>query len=574
MLKDFFKKYGWRYLPGGILLILCAWIATRAPLALGNAIDLAVQGEWSPFFKNVWWILIIALGVFVTRFAWRWFIIGTSREMEIYLRDRLYEHLQFLPLDFYGRNRSGDLMAYAINDVGAVRMMFGMIVAQILNALSSILFSISEMTVSVHPKLTLFAMLPVPFAAVFVVMIGRQIQARSRRVQELFAGISGHVQENINGMRVIKAFAQETPQNIEFEKESDEKRRATIRLHYTSALLHPVIQILFGISYAVGLTYGGVLVLDGSITLDKYVAFNSYLTMIIGPILMLGRVANQLERGMASYKRLNAIMTETENDPFDRVPDQSEIGGAIEAKDLTFMYSDGKVDALSNVSFTVKRGGTLGIVGPTGSGKTTILSLITKLRNPPEGQLFIDGRDVTKIPAISIRNAVGYVPQDGFLFDVSIRENIDFFSGKNDEDVMKAVKAAAFEGDLSEMPEGLDTKVGERGNHLSGGQRQRVSLARALIRDPKILLLDDTLSAVDAYTENVIIKNLKTELAGRTAIIVAHRLSAVREADEILFMDHGRIVERGTHDELMMLNGRYAEMYLDQKKEAEKHAKA
>lgn len=575
MLKDFFKKHGWRYVPGIILLVLCAYIQTLSPLALGKAVELAEnRAPWQEFIKVAASVFFIALAVFVTRFGWRWFVIVTSREMEVYIRDRLYTHLVYLPVDFYGRNRSGNLMAYAINDVNAVRMMFGMVVAQVVNSLSSVMFSVTRMTGSIHPQLTLYSLLPVPLAIISVVVIGKKIRVRAKRAQELFSNLSGHVNENINGMRVLKAFAQEKPQYLEYEKESLEKQRANESWYFAGAMMDPVIKTVFGISYAIGLIYGGKLVMDNVISLADYVAFNSYLTMIVFPVVAIGRISNNLQRGLASYKRLKELFDENEIPEFDKHDDGVKVGEGIEAKNLTFRYKDSETDVLKDISFSVKPGGMLGVVGPTGSGKSTLLSLLVKLSPPNPGQLFIGGRDVCDIPAISIRSQAGFVPQDGFLFDETIRDNVRFFSSATQDEIDLALEDAGMTEDISDMPDQQDTMCGERGNHLSGGQRQRVSLARALVRNPRLLILDDTLSAVDTHTEAKILKSLKTRLSGCTSVVVAHRLSAVRDADEILYIDKGVITERGTHEELLKKNGDYARMYaLQNRREENEHGK-
>lgn len=570
MLKPFFKKYGWRYIPGVIFLCICTWLNTRTPLVLGEAIERVAAGAWGPFIREVGLMVLLAVLVFVTKDLWRFFLIVTSREMEVWLRDELYRHLQLLPPRFYNDHRSGDLMAYAISDVNAVRMMCGMVVAQVLNAVSSILFSIHSMATSIHPTLTLLALLPVPVAVVVVVYLGNQVQSRFRHVQELFAAFSGHVQENVNGMRVIKAFAQERAQHEDFERESDEMRAASMRLYRVSTLIGPGIQLIFALSYVIGLSYGGHLVLTGEISLGDYVAFNTYLTLILQPIIMLGRVVDRLQRGIASYKRLDALFRYPEIPAFERLTEGYDVQGEIRAAHLSFTYPDGSAPALKDVSFRLPKGGTLGVVGPTGSGKSTLLNLIVKLQTPERGMLFIDGADVRDIPAAAIREASGYVPQDGFLFKGSLGDNVAFFSGATEAEQLEALRIAGLASDLSRLDDGLATDVGERGNHLSGGQRQRAALARALVRHPNILLLDDTLSAVDAHTEGEILSALKGELAGRTAIIVAHRLSAVENADEILYMENGSIAERGTHAQLVALNGKYAEMLRMQKREEEK----
>lgn len=570
MLKPFFKKYGWRYIPGVIFLCICTWLNTRTPLVLGEAIERVAAGAWGPFIREVGLMVLLAVLVFVTKDLWRFFLIVTSREMEVWLRDELYRHLQLLPPRFYNDHRSGDLMAYAISDVNAVRMMCGMVVAQVLNAVSSILFSIHSMATSIHPTLTLLALLPVPVAVVVVVYLGNQVQSRFRHVQELFAAFSGHVQENVNGMRVIKAFAQERAQHEDFERESDEMRAASMRLYRVSTLIGPGIQLIFALSYVIGLSYGGHLVLTGEISLGDYVAFNTYLTLILQPIIMLGRVVDRLQRGIASYKRLDALFRYPEIPAFERLTEGYDVQGEIRAAHLSFTYPDGSAPALKDVSFRLPKGGTLGVVGPTGSGKSTLLNLIVKLQTPERGMLFIDGADVRDIPAAAIREASGYVPQDGFLFKGSLGDNVAFFSGATEAEQLEALRIAGLSSDLSRLDDGLATDVGERGNHLSGGQRQRAALARALVRHPNILLLDDTLSAVDAHTEGEILSALKGELAGRTAIIVAHRLSAVENADEILYMENGSVAERGTHAQLVALNGKYAEMLRMQKREEEK----
>lgn len=570
MLKDFFKKYGWRYFPGAIFLVICAWLSTRSPLILGDAIDLVAAQDWHGFARKIWELILVAVGVFVTRDTWRYFIVFTSREMEVFIRDRLYWHLQLLPLKFYGSHRSGDLMAYAINDVNAIRMMFGMVFAQVLNSLTSLLFSVSSMAGDVNVKLTVLALIPVPFAIAAVLLIGQQIQQRFRRVQELFSQLSGHVQENINGMRVLKAFAQESAQYTAYEKESMEKYDANIRLYRMSALLNPVITVLFGISYMIGLVYGGSLVIDGVISLGSYVAFNTYLTIIVGPIMAIGRISNTLQRGVASYKRMDELMKEPEIPEFDRHDDGRPVKGDIVIKHLSFRYDGAQDNALDDISLTIPEGSTLGVVGPTGAGKSTLMQLLIKLLHLRKGMITIGGRDLAEIPAAAVRNHTGYVPQDGFLFNVSIKENIDFFSHKSMDEIVEAARISGLEDDISAMADGYDTLCGERGNHLSGGQRQRASLARALVRQPDILLLDDTLSAVDAHTEGEILSALNGALKGRTSVIIAHRLSAVKNADQIIYLENGKMAERGTHEELLALGGKYRAMWDQQQREEAK----
>ncbi|MBQ4227354.1 MAG: ABC transporter ATP-binding protein, partial [Clostridia bacterium] len=461
MIRSFFKKYGWRYIPGLVLMIACSWIQTRAPIALGLAVDAAANAKRAEFIHNAASIFIIALGVFVTRFGWRWFIVRTSREMEVYLRDGLYTHLINLPVGYYSTARSGDLMAYAVNDVNAVRMMFGMVLCQAINSVSSLIFSIARMGGHIDLKLTVYSLLPVPAAIFTVLALGTLVRRRAKRAQEMFSVISGHVQENINGMRVIKAFAQEKPQYAEYEKESQEKRSANLKWYFAAAYMDPIIKSVFAVSYAMGLIYGGQLVINGTLQLSDYIAFNSYLTMIVNPIVVIGRINNNLQRGLASYKRLKTLLDEPEVSEFDRLGEDVPFSPSVSARDLRFQYPSAGAPALDGVSFELAEGRMLGIVGPTGGGKTTILSLLLKLYVPERGQLFLGERDICDIPAACLRKRVGYVPQDGFLFDESILENVRFFSQASDDEILRCLDIACMAQDISRMPEGVKTLCGE-----------------------------------------------------------------------------------------------------------------
>lgn len=560
------KKYGWRYAPGVFFLIACSYVQTLAPLVLGRAVDLLRESPINrdALFHETVMIVAIAAGVFATRFLWRYFIIGNARNVEYWLRGQLFAHLQRMPVDFMNRQKSGDLMAYAINDINAVRMMFGPAVAQLLNGVGTGLFAVLSMTSAVDPALALYALLPVPFALIAVWWIGRRVQRKFRRVQDLFAGISGTVNENIAGMRVIKSFALEDSRIEAFQAQSDEMRRANVKLADTSSLLEPLIKTLFGASFLVSMILGGHMALDGRISLGSFVAFNGYLLLIVQPVLSMGRVINLMQRGMASLKRLNTLLDAPPIPAEEDRPLDGEISYSVEARDLSFTYPGGQTPSLEGVSFRLEPGQTLGIAGPTGAGKTTIVNLLLKLYEAPAGALFVGGCDIRELPARGLRDRVAYVPQDGFLFNATVEENIRFYQDATRGDVERAAGEAGLSSDLAGFPEGYATVVGERGSHLSGGQRQRVAIARALVRKPSLLILDDALSAVDTETERRILENLRQSGVGRTTVIISHRLSVLAHADLILYLEDGKVTERGCHSELLQLGGAYARLWNEQ----------
>lgn len=566
MLKKFFKKYGLYYIPGVLFVALNSRVATLAPAVLGDAIELVENGAAAEaVYRAAILIIAVALGVFATRFVWRMLIILNARRMEVFLREELFVKLQNLPPDFFSKRRSGDLLAYAINDVNAVRMTFGPALAQGLNGILTGSLSIYAMIQETDLTMSLLALAPLPLAVVSILVVGTAVRRRTRRAQELFAKVSGFVNESIMGLRVVKAFAREDEWQKEFDATSDELREANVAIVDASSLLQPITALMFGISYAIALIIGGSMVVNGTLSLSSLVAFLGYLLLIQQPVVALGRIVNMVQRGLASYRRLDEIYKEQSIPEFEQSDYPREIRGEIEAKNLTFTYPGMHTPALRGVSFKLRAGGTLGIAGETGSGKSTLAALLMKFYECPQGELFIDGVDIRDIPAKAVRAATGFVPQDGFLFSASIEDNITFYSpGKTHDDVLRAAELAGVRENIESLPKGFETEVGERGTHLSGGQKQRVGLARALLREPQMIILDDTLSAVDNITERKIVGNLDGELKDRTAIIISHRLSAIEHADTILYLRDGEVVEQGTHDELLALGGAYASAWNEQ----------
>lgn len=467
--------------------------------------------------------------------------------------------------EFYNRRKTGDLIAYAINDISAVRMTFGPATAMSINGIVVCSVSVFSMASAVNWKLTMLSLIPVPFIVFFMIKIGGLVQKRFRRVQENFAAISDRVQENIYGIRVIKAYVQEDAEVKNFEKLNSSMMNSNLDMVRISSFLSPLIQICFSISFILNLIIGGNMVLKGSISLGDFTAFNGYLLLIMNPVISIGRVINVFQRGMASLKRLNEI--------FEVKPDitdgerkiEKPIEGSIEIRNLNFSYPNSSEEALSGINISIKKGHTLGIVGKTGSGKSTIAGLLLKLYNVKDCSIFVDGIDINDYSIAALREGFGYVPQENFLFSASIKDNIRFFKDIYSEDKIEdSAKESCIYDSIKAFPQGFDTRLEELGVNLSGGQKQRISIARALVKDPPILILDDSLSAVDTITESIILDNLKRIRNGKTSIIIAHRLSAVECADEIIVLDNGSIKEKGTHEELLRKEGLYYEIYMEQ----------
>ncbi|OGO81416.1 MAG: ATPase, partial [Clostridiales bacterium GWC2_40_7] len=570
---DFIKKHLRSYVVGILILLTTSFVNMTIPKILGNITDGLNSRNMlkEQVVRYVLLLLGVVLAAFALRFVWRYLLIGNCRSLEVYLRDHLFKHMQTLPLSFYSNNKTGNLVAYAINDVQALRMTFGFGTIHVLDGIAATSISIYFMANTINPALTLMALAPVPIAVFVMVLVGKHIRDRFRKVQEAFAAISDKVQENISGIRVIKAFAQEKEEVDNFLKYSKQRVDTQMNLTRISAMLGPCAQICFGISFLLFIVYGSGQVINGVITLGDYVAFNSYMMAIMGPVMSISRIIDVLQRGIASYKRLNEVFdTPAGIAQFEGEPDISDIQGCLEIKNLNFTYPGAGKRALKNININLGKGKTLGILGKTGSGKTTLVNLLLRLYDVDDGHILLDGVDINSIPVDLLRESIGYVPQDNFLFSTTIRNNIEFFKNLySDFEIEQAARISGVYENIISFPEGFNTVVGERGVTLSGGQKQRISIARALVKKPSLFILDDSLSAVDTKTEEEILTNIREHLKKRTGIIISHRVSTLKFADEIVVMDNGRITERGTHEELMVLEGAYYSLFRAQNEQEE-----
>src|SRR5579862_1407607 len=599
-LFPYLRKYRGTYIFGALCVLFNNGIWIVFPLVLRRAIDVLNTGitqHRSPAVIRhdlmVYALLLLAVagGKAIFQYLTRWVLIGVSREIEFDLRNDLFAHLERLSYSFYQRTRTGDIMARTTNDLNAVRMLLG---PGIMYTANTVVFTAGALIfmLSISPRLTLFAFAPLPVFSVVVQYFGRRIHERFERIQAMFSDISARAQENFSGARLIRAYVQEEAEIESFERDNTEYIARSLKLVRLMGMLWPTLETLLGIAIVIVLFVGGREVLLHRIGLGSFVAFNTYMVQLTWPIIALGWVINLFQRGTASMGRIHSVMSEeSEITDADAVsPSRSssaeegprEIAGNIEFRNLHFSYgkllqsaeansrTSGDEAVLRNVNLRVPAGTSLAIVGPTGSGKSTLVSLIPRIYDAEPGTVLIDGRPIREIPLAELRRNIGFVPQETFLFSATIRENIAFGAEHATVDeVRAAAEAASIATDIESFPDSYNTMVGERGLTLSGGQKQRTAIARALIRNPRILILDDALASVDTQTEDRILNHLREIMKGRTTIFISHRVSTVRNADRIAVLHQGEIVEYGTHDELIALDGYYTELYNKQLLEEE-----
>ncbi len=585
-LFPYLRRYRATFWVGALCVLCnnCVWVLF--PLVIRRAIDDLNQGvTLHKLLTYSTWLLAVAGAKAIFQYLTRWILIGVSREIEFDLRNDLFTHLERLSYSFYQRTRTGDIMARATNDLNAVRMLVG---PGIMYTANTVVFTAGALAfmMSISPRLTIFAFVPLPIVSIVVQYFGRKIHERFERIQAMFSEISAKAQENFSGARLIRAYVQEQAEIDSFERENTEYIARSLKLVRLMGMLWPTLETLLGFAVVIVLWVGGREVLLNRITVGSFVAFNTYVVQLTWPIISLGWVISLFQRGTASMRRIQSILAEQPEITDAGVPPvsaPSEIFGEIEFRDLSFHYGEtltavergagrvhGDKNVLKNITLRVPAGTSLAIVSPTGSGKSTLVSLIPRIYDAAEDSVLIDSRPIREFPLELLRRNIGFVPQETFLFSDTIRENIGFGTeNATDADVRRAAEAASIASEIESFPDGYDTLVGERGLTLSGGQKQRTAIARAVIRNPRILVLDDALASVDTHTEDRILNHLREIMEGRTTVFISHRVSTVRNADRIAVLHEGCIVEYGTHDELIERNGYYTELYSKQLLEEE-----
>lgn len=571
-LFPYLRRYRRSYMWGGLSLLIYNSAKVILALIIGHSIDDMKRGVTAAKVEHFGLLLIgiAALsGIFL--YLMRQILIGASREIEYDIRNDLFSRLESQPPSFFQRHRTGDIMARSTNDLNAVRQLLG---PAIMYSANTVVFTAAALPfmIRISPKLTLLAFLPLPFASVLVQYFGARIHTRFERIQAMFSDISAMAEENFSGARLIRAFAQEEAQIAAFEEANREYIRRSLLLARLMAMLWPTLEFVLGVSLMITLLVGGREVAQHRISVGQFTSYFVYMVQLTWPMIAIGWVTNLVQRGAASVVRIHDLMTEKPAiDDAAALPEleAAPIAGSIEFRNLNFAYTTGP-EVLHDLSLEIPAGSSLAITGPTGSGKSTLVSLIPRLQDAAPGAVLIDGRPIREYPLETLRRAIGFVPQETFLFSETIRENIAFgVDETSDEQIVQAATTAHIATEIQEFPRGFQTIVGERGMTLSGGQKQRTAIARALLRDPRILILDDALASVDTHTEDQILSGLREAMQGRTTILIAHRVSTARSADRIAVLVDGRIAEIGTHDELLARGGYYADLAEKQSLEEE-----
>ena len=562
-LKWYFIQEKKAYLGGVFLLILVAILQLIPPKIVGVVVD-HIQGKtlnWSNLLQWTGVLVVSALAMYVLRYYWRVLIFGSAVKLGRLLRNQLYSHFTKMSQSFYQRNRTGDLMAHATNDIQAIQQTAGQGVLTLVDSLATGGFVIIAMATTISWKLTLICLLPMPLMAILTSYYGSLIHKYFHQAQAAFSSLNDKTQESISGMKVLKTFGQEREDVEDFRRSSLDVVDKNIKVTRVDALYDPTISIIVSISFFLAIVFGSRYVINGELSLGQLVSFTTYLGLLIWPMLAFGWLFNIMERGRASYDRVTALM-ETKVDITNKPAAITTPPAGDIVYDLKSFSYNHKIDVLKNIHFCLKRGQTLGIVGKTGAGKTTLLKLLFREYDHYDGKIMINGTEIKEMGLDALRVSIGYVPQEHFLFSASIRDNIAFTNpNTSEEEIHKAAVLANIHDDILGFTDGYNTVVGERGVSLSGGQKQRISIARALLMNPEILILDDSLSAVDAKTEESILTTLKENREGKTTIITSHRLSAIEHADLIIVLDEGAIIQSGNHQQLVKESGWYKEMY-------------
>ena len=566
----FFKQEKKAYISGVLILLFVALLQLIPPKVIGIIADDIHEGTITTGVLIKWVVVLIAVGLsmYVLRYYWRIMIFGSSVKLSKILRNRLYSHFTTMSPSFYQKSRIGDLMAHATNDLSAIQQTAGAGVLTLVDSLSTGGFVIIAMAFTISWKLTLICLIPMPIMAMLTSWFGTMLHKSFHKAQEAFSSLNDKTQESISGIKVIKTFGQEQEDIEDFRKLSVDVVQKNIVVAKIDSLYDPTISIIVGISFFLSIAFGAKYVLNGELTIGELISFTTYLGLLVWPMLAFGWLFNIVERGRASYDRVAALLREKVEIKDDKDALSIMPMGDIEYKINEFTYPGETKPILKEIFFSLTKGETLGIVGKTGSGKTTLLKLLIREFEGDKGEILFGGKPLQAYKLEKLREAIGYVPQDHFLFSATVAENIAFTNPDiSSDEIEKAAKLANIHDDILGFFDGYQTVVGERGVSLSGGQKQRISIARALLMNPEVLVLDDSLSAVDAKTEETILSSLRQNRDGKTTIITSHRLSAVQHANLILVIDDGKIVERGRHEELMEQDGWYKEMYLHQQLE-------